>query len=186
MDKYLIAGLGNPDAEYEHTRHNVGWDIVGLLAGAAEWRAERYANVAEVGVKGRRLTLIRPTTYMNLSGKAVRYWADRLGVDGAHTVVVVDDLALPAGAIRLKPQGSPGGHNGLKSISECLGSDIYARLRFGIGNDYPRGAQVDYVLGRWDDATRERMEQRMERAAEALKSYVCAGLEVTMNQYNGV
>lgn len=185
--KYLVAGLGNPGEEYAHTRHNVGWDIATRLVEAAggSFEGERYGDVAQIRIKSSLLTVLRPNTFMNLSGKAVHYWAEKVGVEGAGILVLVDDIALPLGALRLKGQGSPGGHNGLKNISELLATDHYARLRFGIGADYPKGAQVDYVLGRWNEDLRHQVEERMDVAVEMVKSYVCAGLEITMNQFNG-
>lgn len=184
--KFLIVGLGNIGDEYAHTRHNTGFDIVERLAveAGAEFAGERYGEVARMRVKGRELVLLRPNTYMNLSGKAVRYWADREKVEPSNILVVVDDLALPVGTIRLKGKGSPGGHNGLKNISELLGTDDYPRLRFGIGNSYHRGQQIDFVLGRWGDDEKPLVEGRMEVAAECIRTFVCAGLQPTMTQFN--
>lgn len=184
--KFLIVGLGNIGDEYAHTRHNTGFDIVARLAADAgvEFSCERYGEVAQMKVKGRDLVLLRPNTYMNLSGKAVRYWADREKVAPENIVVVVDDLALPVGAIRLKGKGSAGGHNGLKNITEMLGTDAYPRLRFGIGNEFKRGGQIDFVLGRWDDSEKDLVAERMEVAAECIRTFVCAGLQLTMTQFN--
>lgn len=184
--KFLIVGLGNIGDEYAHTRHNTGFDIVARLAADAgvEFSGERYGEVAQMKVKGRDLVLLRPNTYMNLSGKAVRYWADREKVAPENIVVVVDDLALPVGAIRLKGKGSAGGHNGLKNITEMLGTDAYPRLRFGIGNEFKRGGQIDFVLGRWDDSEKDLVAERMEVAAECIRTFVCAGLQLTMTQFN--
>ncbi|MBQ3635633.1 MAG: aminoacyl-tRNA hydrolase [Bacteroidales bacterium] len=184
--KYLIVGLGNIGAEYAHTRHNTGFDIVEKLAkdGGVDFTSERYGEVAEMRLRGHQLTLLRPNTYMNLSGKAVRYWADAIKVEPSNILVVVDDLALNVGTIRLKGKGSPGGHNGLKNISELLGTDAWPRLRFGIGSDYGRGHQVDFVLGGWSDEERPLVEERMGVAVECIKSFVSIGLERTMTQYN--
>ena len=147
--KYLIVGLGNIGAEYQGTRHNIGFTILDALAEASNivFKTARYGAVAEMRVKNQQLVLLKPSTYMNLSGEAVRYWLIKESIDLDHLLVIVDDIALPFGQIRLRPKGADGGHNGLKSINECLGSQEWARLRFGIGNDFPPGAQVDYVLG---------------------------------------
>lgn len=184
--KFLIVGLGNIGDEYAHTRHNTGFDIVSRLASDAgvSFTSERYGDVARMRVKGRDLVLLKPNTYMNLSGKAVRYWADKENVPCENIVVVVDDLALPVGAIRLKGKGSPGGHNGLKNISELLGTDGYPRLRFGIGNEFHRGGQIDFVLGKWSDEEKTVVDERMELAAECIRTFVCIGLQLTMTQFN--
>ncbi|MBQ2322081.1 MAG: aminoacyl-tRNA hydrolase [Bacteroidales bacterium] len=184
--KFLIVGLGNIGDEYAHTRHNTGFDIVSRLASdaGAAFSTERYGDVARMRVKGRDLVLLKPNTYMNLSGKAVRYWADKENVPCENIVVVVDDLALPVGAIRLKGKGSPGGHNGLKNISELLGTDGYPRLRFGIGNEFHRGGQIDFVLGKWSDEEKTVVDERMELAAECIRTFVCIGLQLTMTQFN--
>lgn len=184
--KFLIVGLGNIGPEYAHTRHNAGFDIVSKLAAdaGADFESERYGDVARMRVKGRELVIIKPNTYMNLSGKAVRYWADREKVAPENILVIVDDLAIPTGSIRLKGKGSAGGHNGLKNITELLGTDAYPRLRFGIGNDFKRGQQIDFVLGGWDDDERDMVNERMALAAECIKSFVCIGLQLTMTQFN--
>ena len=147
--KYLIVGLGNIGAEYQGTRHNIGFTVLDALAEASNivFKTQRYGAVAEMRLKNQQLMLLKPSTYMNLSGEAVRYWMIKEHIDLDHLLVIVDDIALPFGQIRIRPKGADGGHNGLKSINECLASQQWARLRFGIGNDFPPGAQVDYVLG---------------------------------------
>jgi len=165
MEKYLIVGLGNPGNEYEATRHNTGFMILDAFA------------------KASNIVLLKPTTYMNLSGNAVRYWLDKENIALEHLLVVVDDLALPLGALRLKGNGSNGGHNGLGHIQQLLGNQ-YARLRVGIGNDFPRGGQVDWVLGRYNDEEMKILQPAIEQGIEIIKSFVLAGLTLTMNQYN--
>jgi PTH1 family peptidyl-tRNA hydrolase len=184
--KYLIAGLGNIGEEYAATRHNIGFDVLDALAGASNvvFTAGRYGSTAEVRVKGRTLVLLKPSTYMNLSGKAVSYWMQKERVPLENVLVVVDDLALPLGALRLRARGSDGGHNGLKSINAVLGSDAYARLRVGIGGDFPRGMQVDHVLGAWTADERRELAPRLETAAEVVRSFATQGVERTMNLYN--
>lgn len=184
--KFLIVGLGNIGDEYAHTRHNTGFDIVSRLVkdAGSDFSQERYGDVARIKVKGCELVVLKPNTYMNLSGKAVRYWADAEKVQPENIVVVVDDLALPVGTIRLKGRGSAGGHNGLKNITELLGTENYPRLRFGIGNEFKRGQQVDFVLGRWDADEQDLVDERMEMAAECIRSFVCIGLQLTMTQFN--
>lgn len=187
MKKYLIAGLGNIGAEYEETRHNIGFKVLDTLAGSSNifFKTDRYASVAEHSVKGRKLILIKPSTYMNLSGKAINYWLQHEKIPISNLLVVVDEVALPFGAIRIKARGSDGGHNGLKNIQEVLGTASYPRLRFGIGNDYPKGAQVNYVLGQWSEEESTNLKPRMELAAKAIESFALAGLQLTMTQFNG-
>ena len=184
--KYLIAGLGNIGAEYAGTRHNIGFDVLDALAGAsnAVFTPARYGSVAQVRVKGRTLILLKPSTYMNLSGKAVAYWMQKEKIATENLLVVVDDLALPLGTLRVRTKGSDGGHNGLKSIDALLGTQDYARLRFGIGGDFPKGFQVDHVLGEWTTEERQQLPARLEAAAEAVKSFATQGIERTMNLYN--
>ena len=184
--KYLIAGLGNIGAEYAETRHNVGFAVLDALAGAsnAVFAPSRYGAVAEVKVKGRTLVLLKPATYMNLSGKAVSYWLQKERVPLENLFVVVDDIALPFGAIRIRARGSDGGHNGLKSINAVLGTTDYGRLRFGIGGDFPKGFQSDYVLGEWTPEEKAELPQRLAAAGDAVKSFAAVGLERTMNLYN--
>lgn len=184
--KYLIVGLGNIGDEYRETRHNIGFMVLDALAKASNivFKDSRYGATTTLSVKGRQLILLKPSTYMNLSGNAVRYWMQQEKIPLENVLVVVDDLALPFGSLRLKGKGSDAGHNGLKHIAATLGTQNYARLRFGIGNDFPKGAQVDYVLGNFDEEDRKQMPERLELAGEIIKSFCLAGLNLTMNQYN--
>lgn len=184
--KYLIVGLGNIGAEYAGTRHNIGFNVLDALAGAsnAVFTTARYGDVAEVKYKGRTLVLLKPSTYMNLSGKAVRYWMDAGKIAPENLLVVSDDIALPFGTLRLRPKGSAGGHNGLKNIAELLGTEEYARMRFGVGGDFPKGHQVEYVLGEWTDAEREAMPGRLKVFVDAIRSFAAAGVATTMNFFN--
>jgi len=183
--KYLIAGLGNIGDDYTHTRHNIGFDIVeAFVPDASSFRLERLAHHASVKFKGRTLHLIKPTTYMNLSGKALKYWMDFEKIPLENMLVIADDIALPFGKLRIRKDGSDGGHNGLKSIIETLGTASFPRLRFGVGGDFPKGYQVDYVLGRWSDAEQKALPEKMKMAVEAVRSFVTIGTERTMNQYN--
>ena len=185
MDKYLIVGLGNPGAEYERTRHNTGWMVLDAFAKAsnAVFEDRRYGFVAETSVKGRKVFLLKPTTYMNLSGNAVRYWLNKENIDQQRLLVVSDDVALPLGAFRLKASGSNGGHNGLGHIQQLIGQQ-YARLRMGIGNDFPQGGQIDWVLGRYSDEELQQLQPCIDTSLEIVKSFVLAGIDITMNQYN--
>lgn len=182
----MIVGLGNVGAEYAETRHNVGFRVLDALAKAsnAVFSSERYGSVTQVKHKGRTFVLLKPSTYMNLSGNAVRYWMQKENVPAEHLFVVVDDLALPFGSVRIRTKGSDGGHNGLRHINETLGHGDYARLRFGIGSEFARGHQVDYVLGEWTDEERKTLEERVAYAAEAVKAFGTVGIERTMNLYN--
>jgi PTH1 family peptidyl-tRNA hydrolase len=184
--KYLIAGLGNIGKEYEKTRHNAGFEILDAFAKASNiaFSTKRYGDIAEVRFKGKMFILLKPNTYMNLSGNAVNYWLQAENIPQEKLLVAVDDLALPAGTIKIKGRGSDGGHNGLKHINQVLGNSNYARLRFGIGNDFPQGYQLEYVLAKWSSAEYESLSPRFETAAEAIKSFALAGLEKTMNIYN--
>lgn len=185
MKKYLIAGLGNIGEEYEHTRHNIGFEIADALAGAsAIFSTERYARVASLRLKNKEALIIKPTTYMNLSGKAINYWLQQEKIPLENLLVIVDEIALPLGSIRIKTRGSDGGHNGLRHIQQTLGRQDYARLRFGIGNDFPRGAQVPYVLSPWSEPEWKQLQDRITLAAEAAASFVLAGPAPTMNLYN--
>ena len=184
--KYLIVGLGNIGPEYELTRHNVGFLIVDRLADkeGLSWSSDRLAFRADYSYKGRHLHLIKPTTYMNLSGKAVNYWMKSFKIPKEKVLVVVDDIALPFGKLRLKAKGSAAGHNGLKNIEELTGGQDYARLRFGIGDNFPKGRQIDYVLGRWTQQEIEALPGPMDKAIEMITSFCTIGLEQTMNQFN--
>ncbi len=184
--KYLIVGLGNIGNEYARTRHNIGFDTLDTLAEVSNvvFEDKRYGAVAQMKLKNHQLVLLKPSTYMNLSGKAVRYWMEQENIPLERVLVVVDDLALPVGALRLKGKGSDGGHNGLKNIQECLGTASYARLRFGIGSDFPQGGLIDFVLGRFSVDDRKIIEERIPTACEMIKSFCLAGLNNTMNGYN--
>lgn len=184
--KYLIVGLGNIGAEYAGTRHNIGFNVLDALAEASDtfFTTQRYGDVAEAKYKGRTLVLLKPSTYMNLSGKAVRYWLDAARIDRENLLVVSDDIALPFGTLRLRPKGSPGGHNGLKNIVEVLATEEFARMRFGIGGDFPKGFQIDYVLGSWTEEERKALPERLELFVEAIRSFVTQGTELTMTRYN--
>lgn len=186
MDKYLIVGLGNPGDEYAGTRHNTGFMVLDALAKASNivFEDRRYGFVAETSVKGRKLILLKPTTYMNLSGNAVRYWMNKENIPLEHLLVVVDDLSLPLGALRLKGNGSNGGHNGLGNIQSVIGTQQYARLRMGIGNDFPRGMQVDWVLGHYDEEDMKLLAPAINTATEIIKSFALAGIDTTMNLFN--
>ena len=184
--KYLITGLGNIGEEYRNTRHNIGFTVLDALAKASNlvFTDGRYGATATLSLKGRQLILLKPSTYMNLSGNAVRYWMNEKKIPVERVLVVVDDLALPFGHLRLKPGGSEAGHNGLKHITSVLGTQKYARLRFGIGNDFPRGGQVDYVLGEFSEEDLKTMDERLEVAGEAVKTFCLAGINIAMNQFN--
>lgn len=184
--KYLIVGLGNIGPEYQNTRHNIGFMILDAFAKASNitFTTQRYGDVAEMRLKNKQLILLKPSTYMNLSGNAVRYWLEKENISIDNLLVLVDDLALPYGAIRLKGKGSDAGHNGLKNIAELLKTQSYARLRFGIGNDFPKGCQVDYVLGHFTEEQEKAMPERLNVAVEAIKNFCLAGLSITMNQFN--
>ena len=185
MDKYCIVGLGNPGREYEMTRHNTGYMVLDAFAKASNicFEDKRYGFVAETSLKGRKVILLKPTTFMNLSGNAVRYWLGKEHIDQHNLLVVSDDVALPLGDFRLKANGSNGGHNGLGHIQQLIGTD-YPRLRMGIGNDYPRGGQIDWVLGHYSQADIEHLQPAIDLAVEIIKSFVLAGIDNTMNQYN--
>lgn len=185
--EYLIVGLGNPGQQYENTRHNAGFRAVDALAGALGCELKRIQFKGLTGTAalgGHRVLLLKPSTYMNLSGNAVRYWLQKENIPVENLLVVVDDLALPFGTLRLKPKGSDAGHNGLKHICETLGTQVYSRLRFGIGNDFPRGGQIDFVLGAFPPEQEAQLPEKLERAGEIIKSFCLAGVQQTMNQYN--
>ena len=185
MDKYLIAGLGNIGDEYAMTRHNTGFMVLDAFAKASNivFEDKRYGFVGETSLKGRKVFLLKPSTYMNLSGNAVRYWLNKENIDQQRLLVVSDDVALPLGAFRLKASGSNGGHNGLGHIQQLIGQQ-YARLRMGIGSDYPHGSQIDWVLGRYSDEDLQTLQPAIDTAVEIIKSFVLAGIDITMNQYN--
>ncbi len=186
MDKYLIVGLGNPGDEYVGTRHNTGFMVLDAFAKASNivFEDRRYGFIAETSIKGRKVFLLKPTTYMNLSGNAVRYWLNKENIDVERLLVVVDDISLPLGTLRLKGKGSNGGHNGLGNIQSVIGTQQYARLRVGIGNDFPKGMQVEWVLGKYDDEDLEILSPNIGTAVEMIKSFILAGLDITMNNFN--
>jgi PTH1 family peptidyl-tRNA hydrolase len=184
--KYLIAGLGNIGKEYERTRHNAGFEILDAFAKASNivFTTKRYGDLAEAKYKGKTFILLKPSTYMNLSGNAVNYWLRAENIPQDKLLVVVDDLALSAGTVRIKSKGSDGGHNGLKHISQILENSNYSRLRFGIGNDFPQGYQMEYVLAKWTKTEYESLIPYFDIAVEVIKSFALAGIERTMNMYN--
>jgi PTH1 family peptidyl-tRNA hydrolase len=186
MSKFLIAGLGNIGEEYVGTRHNIGFEILDQLANDSnvKFTGQRYADVAEFKFKGKILVLIKPTTYMNLSGKAINYWMQAEKVPIENMMVIVDDLALPFGKIRIGPKGGDGGHNGLKHIQETLNTASYARMRFGISNEFNKGNQVNYVLGKWNEEELKMLPERIKIASDAIKAFAFAGLQNCMNNYN--
>ncbi len=184
--KYLIVGLGNMGAQYEHTRHNIGFDVVDYLAkeAAVPWVQNTLGDLAEVKYKGRNLILLKPTTFMNLSGKAVKYWMEKHKILPENLLVIVDDLHLDLGKMRLRDKGSDGGHNGLKDIQEKLSSNNYVRLRMGIGKDFHPGQQVNFVLGKWKPHEKEAVGIMIEKAAKAVKNYSTIGMKLTMDELN--
>ncbi len=184
--KYLIVGLGNIGNEYVGTRHNIGFRLIDAFAEKqnAVWMDKRYGAVATTRVKNAEMLLLKPSTFMNLSGQAVRYWAQQEKIPVENILVLVDDLSLPVGKIRMRGSGSAGGHNGLKSIESCLMTSDYARVKFGIGNDFPRGGQVDFVLGTFSDEDNKIIDEKAEYVGEMIKSFCLQGLARTMNQYN--
>ncbi len=184
--KYLIVGLGNIGNEYDNTRHNIGFTILDALAKASNisFSDKRYGFVAEMKYASRILILLKPNTFVNLSGRAVHYWMQKEKIPVENVLVLVDDLALPLGKIRLRSKGGDAGHNGLKSIQQIICTNEYSRLRFGIGNDFPRGYQVDHVLGKWSREEEETINSKLERCIEIIKSFVTIGIELTMTKYN--
>lgn len=184
--KYLIVGLGNIGDEYRNTRHNIGFNVLDALAEVSNtsFTTERYGDVAHCRLKNKQLVLLKPSTYMNLSGNAVRYWKEKEKIELENILVIVDDIALPFGAIRIKSSGSDAGHNGLKNIAQMLCTQSYPRLRFGIGNDFPRGCQVDYVLGHFTLDERQKLPTRIDVAIDAIKAFVLSGLQFAMCNYN--
>jgi PTH1 family peptidyl-tRNA hydrolase len=185
--KYLIIGLGNPGAEYENTRHNIGFKVLDKLASLSNisFYPDRYADVAEVKFKGRNLVLIKPNTFMNLSGKAVNYWLQNTKIDAANMLVITDDISLPFGVLRMRKKGSDGGHNGLKDINSVLGNNNFARLRFGVGNDFSRGKQVDFVLSNFTDLDNQSIDERIGLAIMMIQGFVTIGIDQTMSEFNG-
>jgi PTH1 family peptidyl-tRNA hydrolase len=188
MNKFLIIGLGNIGDEYRHTRHNIGFDVVTafVLKHNAFFKVERLAEVAEIKWKGKIFICIKPTTYMNLSGKAFKYWLDKEKIEIANTLTIVDDLALPLNKLRLRGSGSDAGHNGLSDIQLTLGTDQYPKLRFGIGNNFPKGRQVDFVLGRWTPDEAPIIQKKIEKCVEVIESFATIGLERTMSSTNNL
>ncbi len=184
--KYLIIGLGNIGDEYAHTRHNIGFDVADALAEKHKvtFSPERYADACDFSLKGKQITIIKPNTYMNLSGKAVRYWMQQLKINPENIFVLVDDLAIAFGKIRIRGNGSDAGHNGLKSIQELLLTQNYPRLRFGIGNNFPKGRQVDFVLGKWGNEELIEMPALINKSVQATETFVLRGLSASMNEYN--
>jgi len=183
---YLVVGLGNPGKQYEFTRHNIGYKVVDFFANQHKttFQAGKYAEIASINWRNRNIILIKPTTYMNLSGKAVRYWMQQKKISLENLLVIADDIALPFGKLRMKGKGSDGGHNGLKDIQSILNTQQYARLRFGVGNNFLQGRQVDYVLGEWDSEENQLLEERISTAIEFIYSFVSLGLNQTMSNWN--
>ena len=183
---YLVAGLGNIGSEYAFTRHNMGFMVLDAWAQASNtsFSTARYGDVAEISVKGRKITLLKPSTYMNLSGNAVRYWMNRLDIPISSIIVICDDLNLPFGSLRMRKKGSDGGHNGLKNIQDLLGSQDYCRIRMGIGNEFRNGGQVDYVLGRLDAEQLAKMPELADKVIAGVKDFVLAGPDRAMNSFN--
>ncbi len=184
--KYLVVGLGNIGSEYVDTRHNIGFSVLDELAKQENLKFEnlRYGAVTNYKFKGKNLILLKPSTYMNLSGKAIRYWMQQEKILPENLLVIVDDLALPFGSIRMRQKGSDAGHNGLKNIQDIFGHNNYSRIRFGIGDNYSRGKQIDYVLGRWSDGEFAELPLLMDHAIKMIKGFVTIGASKTMNQYN--
>ncbi|UKN00425.1 aminoacyl-tRNA hydrolase [Paracrocinitomix mangrovi] len=184
--KYLIVGLGNPGAKYEETRHNIGFKVLDHFLKDIEdpWAVDKQGMIAKIKFKGRTLVMLKPSTFMNLSGKAVNYWMVKEKIPIENILVITDDIALPFGKLRMKGKGSDGGHNGLKDIIATLNSANFARLRFGVGNEFSKGRQVDYVLGEWSDEERKTIEERMDICGEFIKGFATIGLQQTMNNWN--
>lgn len=187
MKKFLIVGLGNIGDKYLETRHNVGFKILDALAAAADFTFEtvKLGDVGTFKIKGRSLLCLKPSTFMNLSGKAVNYWMEQEKIPLENVLIITDDINLPFGTIRLKTKGSDGGHNGLKDIQNVLQTTSYTRFRFGVGADFGQGRQIDYVLGEWNEEEKKELPERFEKASALIKSFVLAGVKITMNKYNG-
>lgn len=188
MGKFLIIGLGNIGAEYHQTRHNIGFDVLNAFAGKQNgfFKTDRLAEVSEVKWKGKLFVCIKPTTYMNLSGKAFKYWMDKEKIALENTLTIADDLALPLNKLRLRANGSAAGHNGLRDIEQTLGTDKYPRLRFGIGNQYPKGMQVEFVLGKWFTEEMPLVNKKIAASVELIENFAAAGIENAMNIYNKI
>lgn len=188
MKKFLIVGLGNIGGEYARTRHNVGFKILDALAGkeALSFETAKLGDLASTKIKGKSVLLLKPSTYMNRSGKALKYWMEKEKIPLENLLVITDDINLPFGTLRLKTKGSDGGHNGLKDVQNILGTTTYNRFRFGVGSDFGNGKQVDYVLGEWDEEERKVLQERLEKSVELIRSFVFSGVKNTMNQFNGI
>ena len=188
MSKFLIIGLGNIGPEYAHTRHNIGFDVLDafVMKQGGFFKSDRLADVAEVKWKGKTFICIKPTTFMNLSGKAFKYWMDKEKVEVENTLTIVDDLALPISKIRLRASGSDAGHNGLKDIQLTLGTDAYPKLRFGIGSDFKKGQQIDFVLGKWNTTEKKIVDSKIEKCVEVIEAFASIGLSRTMTMANAL
>jgi PTH1 family peptidyl-tRNA hydrolase len=188
MSKFLIIGLGNIGSEYAHTRHNIGFDVLDafVMKQGGFFKSDRLADVAEVKWKGKTFICIKPTTFMNLSGKAFKYWMDKEKIEVENTLTIVDDLALPITKIRLRASGSDAGHNGLKDIQLTLGTDAYPKLRFGIGSDFRKGQQIDFVLGKWDTAEKKIVDSKIGKCVEVIESFASIGMSRTMTMANAL
>ena len=188
MSKFLIIGLGNIGPEYAHTRHNIGFDVLDafVMKQGGFFKSDRLADVAEVKWKGKTFICIKPTTFMNLSGKAFKYWMDKEKVEVENTLTIVDDLALPISKIRLRASGSDAGHNGLKDIQLTLGTDAYPKLRFGIGSDFRKGQQIDFVLGKWNTTEKKIVESKIEKCVEVIEAFASIGMSRTMTMANAL
>jgi PTH1 family peptidyl-tRNA hydrolase len=186
MSRYLIVGLGNIGTEYANTRHNIGFDIADafVLKHAGTFKTDRLADIASLSIKGKDISVIKPSTYMNLSGRSVKYWMDNKKIPIQQVLVLVDDLALPLSRLRLRPSGSDAGHNGLKSIQETLGTVDYPKLRFGIGSDFPKGRQIDFVLGKWSKEELPVVKFKTDKAVEVIENFIFTGIDRTMTDVN--
>jgi PTH1 family peptidyl-tRNA hydrolase len=187
MKKFLIVGLGNIGAEYVNTRHNIGFKVVDHFAKKENisFQTSKLGDLAEFKIKGRTLLLLKPNTYMNLSGKAVKFWMEKENIEKENILIITDDLNLSFGTIRIKAKGSDGGHNGLKSIQSLLNTTEYPRFRFGISDEFKKGRQVDYVLGEWNEDEKAKLSERLDKSVEVIQSFALAGLANTMNEFNG-
>ncbi|MGV9004171.1 aminoacyl-tRNA hydrolase [Flavobacterium sp.] len=187
MNKFLIVGLGNIGYEYQNTRHNIGFKILDYFASkeSCSFQTLKFGDVAEFSIKGRKLILLKPNTYMNLSGKAVKYWMEKEKIEKENTLIITDDLNLSFGAIRIKAKGTDGGHNGLKNIQLLLNTSEYPRFRFGISDQFKKGKQVDYVLSEWDEDENSKLQERLDLSLKIIQSFALAGLNNTMNEFNG-